>query len=156
MSLPLLRRVLTGDADAIEAFGDGEICAVIDWRAGLPEMAEEIAAKLPDGHFKIIRSTTHEVIVQVGSRAQEAVPVGPEAKQEELLLRLDGLLHPEYEMRQFRPFDGDSYSLYIAEAKTWSALQHENGEALEKYFLTIPRLAAYWKKSYLARLFSKP
>jgi hypothetical protein len=156
MSLPLLRRVLTGDADAIGAFGDGEICAVIDWRAGLPEMAEEIAAKLPDGHFTIVSATAEELRVQIGSRGQQTVPVGPEAKQEELLLRLDGLLHPEYEMRQFRPFDGDSYSLYIAEAKTWAALQHESGEALEKYFLTIPRLAAYRKKSYFARLFSKP
>ena len=122
----------------------------------MPEIVEEIAAKLPEGHFKVVRSTAEEVVVHVGSRTEEALAVELDAKQEDVLLRLDRLLHPEYEMRQFRPFDGDSYSIYIAEVETWTAIERESGKAVEKYFLTIPRLAAYWKKSYLARLFSSP
>lgn len=156
MSLPLLKRVLDGDSDAIESFGDGDICAIIDWRAGLSEMADEIAAKLPDGYFTILPSNTDSLVVQLGSRPQETISASPGAKQEELLLRLNSLLHPDYEMRQYRPRDGDSYSLYIAEMNTWSSLERAHAEALEKYFLTIPRLAAYWKKSYFARLFSAP
>ena len=156
MSLPLLKRVLAGDSDAIESFGDGEICAIIDWRAGLPEMADEIAAKLPDGYFNILSSTTDGLVVQLGSRAQETISAPAGAKQEELLLRLNALLHPDHEMRQYRPVDGDGYSLYIADSHTWSSLERAHPEALEQYFLPIPRLAAYWKKGYFARLFSKP
>jgi hypothetical protein len=156
MSLPLLRRVLSGDADAIAEFGDADYCAIVDWRAGLPEMADEIAAKLPGGYFKILSSTPNELVVEVGSRPKEIVSTSTETKQEELLLRLDRLLHPEYEIRQFRPFDGDSYSLYIAASPTWSSLEQTDAKALENYFLTMPRLAAYWKKGYFARLFSKP
>jgi hypothetical protein len=156
MSLPLLKRVLAGDSDAIEAFGDGDNCVIVDWRARLPEIADEIAAKLPDGHFRILSSKTEEVVVEVGSRAKETLSDSAETKQEELLLRFDRVLHPEYEMRQFRPSDGDSYSLYIAETSTWSSLEKDNAEALEKYFLSMPRLAAFWKKGYFARLFSKP
>jgi hypothetical protein len=156
MSLPLLKGVLTGDPDAIEAFGDGDNCVIVDWRAGLPEMAVEIAAKLPDGYFKVLSSTTDELVVAVGPRTKETISASPGTKQEELLLRLDRLLHPEYEMRQFRPVDGDSYSLYITESSTWSSLERSDARAVERYFLSIPRLAAYWKKSYFARLFTKP
>jgi hypothetical protein len=156
MSLPLLKRVLAGDADAIEAFGSVDNCAVIDWRSGLPEMADEIAAKLPDGYFKILSSATDQLVVEVGSRPKEIVSATPETKQEELLLRLDRLLHPDYEMRQFRPIDGDGYSIYIADSSTWSSIERTDARAVENYFLCIPRLAAHWKKGFFARLFSKP
>jgi hypothetical protein len=155
-SLQLLKRVLAGDADAIAEFGDGDNCAIVGWRAGLAEIADEIAAKLPDGYFKILSTTTDELVVEVGSRTKEIVSASPETKQEELLLRFDRLLHPEYEMRQFRPFDGDGYSLYIAASSTWSSLERTDAKAIEDYFLSMPRLEAYWKKGYFARLFSKP
>jgi hypothetical protein len=85
MSMTLLKRVLAGDAEAISEFGDGDNCVVVDWRAGLPEMADEIAAKLPDGYFRVISSTADELVVEVGSRAKETISAAPEMKQEELL-----------------------------------------------------------------------
>lgn len=156
MSLPLLKRVLSGDSDAIAEFGDGDNCAIIDWRAGLPEIAEEIAAKLPDGYFNVVSATPETLVVDVGSRKQQIVSASRETKQEELLVRFDELLRPDYEMRQFRPFDGDSYSIYIAECAVWARFEQSDAKALESCFLSMPRLAAYWKKSYFARLFSKP
>src|SRR5688500_6370246 len=102
MSLALLKKVLAGDANAIDEFADGDNCVVVDWRDGLPEIADEIAAKLPDGYFKILSSTANELWVEIGSRTKQAVSASPGMKQEELLLRLDQLLHPEYEIRQFR------------------------------------------------------
>jgi len=156
MSLQLLRRVLAGDSEAIAEFGDGDNCAIIDWRARLPEIADEVAAKLPDGYFKILSSTPEEVVVEVGSTAREVISAAEGTKQEELLVLVDRLLYPEYEMRQFRPFDGDSYSIYIADSATWAKLEQSDAKALEKYFLSMPRLAAYWKKGYFARLFTNP
>ena len=42
MNETLLSRLLAGDKEAVEAFGESDNCVVVDWRAGLPEILEAI------------------------------------------------------------------------------------------------------------------
>jgi len=78
------------------------------------------------------------------------------AKQEELLVQLNSVLSPDFELRQFRPVDGDGYAILVAPRATWSEMERTYPEATERLFLTTERLATFWRKGYIARLFSKP
>jgi hypothetical protein len=156
MNQPLLHRVLEGDEEAIALFGDAENCAVIDWRDGPAEIVAAIAAFLPDGYLTIGPVTTSSCELLVRDKPPVAAPLSSEATQENLLLSINYAIQPEYELRQFRPLDGDSYSIFVASRSVWSDIERANPQATEELFLSTPRLAAYWGKSYFARMFSKP
>lgn len=156
MNQHLLQRVLEGDEEAVALFGAAENCAVIDWRDGPTEIVANIAAFLPEGYLTLgcVTATSCELLVR--DKAPVAVSLSPKAKQENFLLKINHAVQPEYELRQFRPVDGDSYSIFVAPRSVWSDIERDNPQATESLFLSAHRLAAYWGKSYFVRMFSKP
>ena len=44
----------------------------------------------------------------------------------------------------------------LPQRRRWSDIERANPQATEELFLSTRRLAAYWGKSYFARMFSKP
>ena len=156
MSQSLLHRVIEGDDEAIALFGEATNCAVIDWRDEPHEIVTAIAAFLPDGYLALGRVSAARCELLVRDKPPIAVPISANATQENLLLSINQAIQPKYELRQFCPFDGDSYSIFVAPQSVWSELERTNSQATEKLFLSAQRLAAYWSKSYLARMFSKP
>lgn len=153
---PLLSRVLEGDEEAIAQFGEADHCAVIDGHDGPAEIVATVAAFLPDGHLALGRVTSASCEFVVSGKPGFVVPLSPRATQENLLLGIDRAIRPEYGLRQFRPIDGDGYSIFVAPMSVWSQLERVHPEATERFFLGAQRLAAYWSKPYLARVFSKP
>jgi hypothetical protein len=156
MNQPLLHRVLEGDEAAAALFGEADNCAVIDWRDGPSEIVAAIAAFLPEGYLTSGRVTTASCELLVRDRQPVVASLSPKATQENLLLSINQAIQPEYELRQFRPLDGDSYSIFVAPRSVWSEIDQANPQATEDLFLSARRLAAYWGKSYLARMLSKP
>jgi hypothetical protein len=151
-----LQRVLQGDEEAIASFGEAEHCAGIDWRDRPTEIVSAIAAFLPTGYLVAEDRGDSTYGVVVHEEPPRSVLVSWPTKQEDLLARINAILSPDFELRQFRPFDGDGYSLFVAPRAVWSEIERTHPEATERLFLTADRLAAYWRKGYLARLFSKP
>ena len=156
MNRALLDGVLHGGVDAFAAFGDAEHCAVIDWRDGPAEIVAAVASFLPPNHLTLGRHSETECELVVTAKAPKSVLLSPAAKQEMLLLAINEALQPEFELRQFRPFDGDGYSIFVAPRSVWSEIQRAQPQAVDRLFLTMERLAAYWRRGYFARLFSKP
>jgi len=156
MDQMLLQRVLEGDQAAQMLFGESDHCAVIDWRDGAAEVVDAVAAFLPEGYLALGQLTerTCELIVQ--GRSPVLVELSPTATQEKLLLSICNTIAPDYELRQFRPMDGDSYSVFVAPHSVWVGIESGHPEAAERLFLSAQRLAAYWSKGFLARVFSKP
>lgn len=153
MSKELISQVLRGDSEAIAVFGGSDYCVVIDWRDQLDEVVNAFSAFLTGD--KLLAEEVDEDTFRI-HYGQKSVEAKSGLKHEELFLVINCLLSPDFEARQFRPYDGDTYSLYLAPSETWLELEQVSPEAVEKYFLNIERLAAYWGKSYWARLFSKP
>ncbi len=155
MDRALLSRVLQGDTVAIQQFGESDHCVVVDWKDGLDEIVAAVADFLPTGHLRLeAAGSTGSRLVRSDGTAIDA----PEAsiKQEELLLLVNRALAPEFELRRFRPNDGDGYSLLLAPSDFWDELERTHPEATERYFLSVERLATYWRRGFLARLLSKP
>jgi hypothetical protein len=156
MNQALLQRVLEGDEDAQARFGESDHCAVIDWRDGPAEIVKAVAAFLPQGYLAPGRLTQQACELLVQGKAPVVVPLPPKATQERLLLAISDAIGPEFELRQFTPMDGDGYSVFVGPRAVWSAIGSTHPEATERLFLDARRLAAYWSKGYLGRLFSKP
>jgi hypothetical protein len=156
MDRALLNRVLLGDENAIADFGESEHCAVIDWRDGLAEIVAAVAPFLPAGHMALGRLAASEAEIVVAGRAPIPIALSPRPAQESLLLSVNKALQPDFELRQFRPVDGDGYALFVAPRSLWSEAERSHPQAIEKLFLSVERLSAYWSKSYLARLFTNP
>jgi hypothetical protein len=154
MDRALLERVLQGDPESVVLFGEAEHCAVVDWRDGFPQIVAAVAAFLPAGHLHIGGVIGGDNAVTVKGKPSLAPPQS--TKQEALLLHINQALRPDFELRQFRPADGDSYSIFVAPESVWQEIDRSHPKASEKYFLSIERLAAFWSKSYFARMFSKP
>lgn len=153
MDRVLLERVLQGDIESVALFGRADHCAVVDWRDGLTEIVTAVAAFLPAGYLHIGGAGGGIRLVVQGT---PNLPPVRSAKQEGLLLQVNRALEPEFELRQFRPADGDSYSIFVAPASFWQEIDRTHPEASEHYFLPMERLAAFWSKSYLGRLLSRP
>ena len=155
MDKALLARVLDGDETAIQQFGESDNCAVIDWRDGLPELIAAVQPFLPKGY---LRSEAKDGGFQLyaGGRGPASIEAQAQTKQEDLIASLNRALQPDFEVRQFTAVEGDGYSLFVAPASEWKDIERANAAAVQKYFLSGERLAAYWRKGYLARLFSKP
>ena len=152
----LLKRLLTGDKEAVELFGESDNCAVIDWRAGVPEIVEAIAQFLPPGYLRSEQTGPTSFLLHTGGRASQPIEAHPQAKQETLISLVNASLSPEFELRQYRPCDGDSHSLYVVTTAVWAEIERSNPQAVDKFFLSAARLAAFWQKGFLSRLFSKP
>lgn len=137
-------------------FGEADHCAVIDWRDGPVEVVDAVAFFLPNGYLshRKLSEQAYEIIVQ--GRPPVLTELSPKATQEKLLLSICNAIAPEYELRQYRPMDGDSYSVFVAPRSVWASMEGQHRDATERLFLNAARLAAYWSKGYLARLFSKP
>ena len=155
MDKGLLARVLDGNQTAIEQFGESDNCAVVDWRDGLPELIAAVEPFLPKGHRRS-EARDGELLLYAGDRGPTPVNVRDEMKQEDLIASLNRVLLPEFEIRQFTPIEGDGYALFVAPASVWQDIERSHATAVENYFLSAERLASYWRKGYLARLFSKP
>ena len=156
MPSTLLQRVLSGDTEAIVAFAMPESCVVVDWRDRLPEILDSVAELLPPDYLRVVSEDQASMVVQVAGREPQTLSWEPKTKQEQLLLVVNRLLAPAYEMRSFRPVNGDAYALYLAPSSLWRSIEASHPEATERYFLSMERLAAFWGKSYFTRLFSKP
>jgi len=148
----LLSQLLAGK-DVVEAFGQCENCVVVDWRDGLPEILEELTPHLPNGYLRLQRVGDTEYSLQAGNRAPRTLV--PPSKTEDLLVELNRVLLPDFELRQFTPCDGDGYSLYLAPTSMWNSIERSHPKEVARYFLSVERLAAYWRKGFLGRVFSK-
>ncbi|MDL5031537.1 hypothetical protein QRD43_06410 [Pelomonas sp. APW6] len=156
MDQTLLQRVLDGDPEAKAQFGGSEHCAVIDWRDGAPEIVDAVASFLPDGHLVIGRLTERSCELVVQGKPPILAELSSKAAQEQLLFCIGNAIAPEYELRQFRPMDGDSYSIFVAPRSVWAGIDSEHPRAAERLFLSAQRLAAYCSKGFLARMLSRP
>lgn len=155
MDRALLARVLQGDEDAIARFGESDHCAVVDWRDDLPAIVEAVAPFLPNGYLRLEATPGLPPSLIAGGRPPQQVPASA-TRQEDLISAVNRSLHPEFELRRFRPIDGDGYSLFVAPAKLWAELDRTSPAETERYFLGAERLAKYWRKGFFARLLSKP
>jgi hypothetical protein len=155
MKTDIIQTLLRGDEEAILGLGESDICAVVDWRDGAEEIFTAIAEFLPDGFLAAIPSEDGLMTISASGGPTLEVNV-PLNKQEPFIDSINRILSPDYEIRQFRPCDGDGYSLLVRPASWWSQFDEKHPEIAEKYFLSTKRLAAYWSKNYFARLLSKP
>ncbi len=155
MNRALLNRVLKGEAEAIEQFGEADHCAVVDWKDDLEAIVGAVAAFIPSGFLQVqpLSAGGQQLVLADGTKID--APPSP-VRQEELIALVNRAIAPQFELRRFRPVDGDGYSLFVAPADVWSELERTHPEATERYFLGAERLAAFWRKGFVGRLFSKP
>jgi len=156
MNETLLSRLLAGDKEAVEAFGESDNCVVVDWRAGLPEILEAITPFVRSDYLRVERRAEAGYLVRAGTRDPQILDFPPRTRQEELFVAVNRALLPDFELRQYTPVDGDGYALFLAPPTVWKSIELSHPQATERYFLSVERLAAYWRKGYFARLFSKP
>lgn len=153
MDRALLNRVLEGDPIAAEQFGESDHCAVVDWKDGLEKIIAALADFLPSDHLRIeVFEGTRKKIVRADGMTIEMPSTS--IKQEEIVALVNRVLAPRFEIRRFRPIDGDGYSLFVAPAELWAELEFEHPKETERYFMSAERLATYWRKSFVGRLFS--
>jgi len=155
MRLDIFEELTTGEDERVLRVGESDICAVVDWRDGVTEITEAILDFLPSGFLSTEAVSPYEIRIHAGDREARVIKL-QDQKQEPFINELNKLINPEFEMRQFRPFDGDCIALLVRPTSWWSEVTIQNPELVDRYFLTTERLAAYWSKSYLARFFSKP
>ncbi len=148
--------LIANDEDAVLAFGGADNCVVVDWRDGAREIFATLNQFHPNGYLTVNERAELDWEVRAGNRPPANVRFSPQTKQEEIFVTINQLLAPDFALWQYRPADGDAYSLFLAPSEWWRSLATEHPKVPEKYFLSAERLAAYWKKSYFARLFSKP
>ena len=155
MNRALLNRVLQGEAEAIDRFGDSDYCAVVDWKDDLEAIVGAVADFMPSGYLRVesLSGGSQQLVRADGTKIE--APPGP-VRQEELIAVVNRAIAPQFELRRFRPVDGDGYSLFVAPADLWSELERNHPEATKRYFLGAERLAAYWRKGFVGRLFSRP
>ena len=156
MNQQLLERLLIGDKEAIDIFGESDNCAVIDWHAGVPEIVETVASFLPLDYMKLEQTSPTSFLLHAGGRFSQPIELSSHTRQESLISLVNALLAPDFELRQFKPCDGDPHSLYVAATDVWKKVEHLHPLAVEKFFLSAPRLAVYWQRGYHSRLFSRP
>jgi hypothetical protein len=141
MNVKLLNRVFENNEEAIIEFAGADNCAVIDWRDGLLEIIAAVSHFLPRDYTQL---------------QEFKATASDHTTQESLIDAVNRHIQPQYEIRQFKAIDGDTYSLFVAHTDFWKELEARNLREVEKYFLSTARLAAYWNKGYFARLFRKP
>jgi hypothetical protein len=156
MNDTLIAGLISDNEKAIAAFGESDNCVVVDWRDGAAEIFDAMIPFLPSGYLRIDNRSSTEWAVQAGDRPECMVVFAPGTKHEDFFVSLNQVLAPDYELWQYTPFIGDAYSLLLAPSAWWQAFSYEHPRVLAKYFLSANRLAAYMRKSYFARLFSKP
>jgi hypothetical protein len=150
----LLESLIAGDEEAIDQFGECENCVVTDWKDGADDILGAVALFLPDDYWKIEKLSDSEWRIQVAGRDPQILPFVL-YKQEDFFVALNRVLAPDYELRQFTPCDGDGYSLFLRPVGWWRDFDAKHPDIAQKYFLTTERLAAFLKKSFFRRLFSK-
>lgn len=151
MNEALIAGLVSDDENAVAAFGESDICVVIDWRDGAEEILDAVMPFLPQDYLAAERQGDTEWVILAGARAAQTVEYGPETRQEAFFVVLNELLAPEFELRQYRPVNGDGYALYLAPKKWWNSFATAHPKVVEKYFLPAERLAAYMRKSYFKR-----
>jgi hypothetical protein len=156
MNNTLITGLISDNEDAIAAFGESDNCVVVDWRDGVEEIFEAIVPFLPAGHLRIENHNSTEWRVQVGNRSEHVILFAPGSRHEDFFVSLNQVLAPDYELWQYTPVNGDGYSLFLAPSSWWKSFATEHPGVLAKYFLSVNRLAAYMRKNYFVRLFSKP
>lgn len=152
----LFSGLISGDEEAVAAFGESDNCVVVDWRDGAEEIFEALMPFLPQDYLRVAKLRNTEWTVQAGDRPPRTIKFSRYTKQEEIFVVLNEVFAPDYELRQYIPADGDGYSLFLAPTAWWQSFADKHPRTLAKYFLSTNRLAAYWRKGYLARLLSKP
>ena len=152
----LITGLISDNEEVIAAFGESDNCIVIDWRDGPEEIFEALIPFLPSGYLRIENRSSTEWLVQTENQPERIVLVAPETKHEDFFVSLNQVLAPDYELWQYTPVNGDGYSLYLAPSPWWKSFAAEHPGVLAKYFLSLNRLAAYMKKRYFVRLFSRP
>lgn len=152
----VLDGLLAGDKTAIDAFGDNDNCVVVDWREGAVEIFDALADFLPPGYLQAERHGRSGWCVSAGGRPARTLKYSSKTKKEEFFVLLNEALAPDFELRHYAPHNGDSYVLFLAPRAWWLSFTQMHPKAAQKYFLSAERVATYWNKGYLARLFSKP
>ena len=152
----LIRGLIAGNEEAIAAFGEADNCIVVDWRDGAEEILEALRPLLPQGYLRVEKLGNTRWAVQAGDRSARTIKFSRKSKQEELFVALNEVLAPDFELWQYTPVEGDGYSLFLAPTAWWRTFTEKHHETLAKYFVSTNRLAAHWRKGYLARLLSKP
>lgn len=156
MNETLISGLISDNEEAVAAFGECDNCVVVDWRDGAEEIFEAITPFLPQDYLHVEERGSTEWVVQAGARPACTVEFSERTKQEDFFVALNQVLAPDFELWQYTPNDGDGYSFFLAPSEWWQSFATEHPRVLAKYFLSANRLAAYLRKSYLARLFSKP
>jgi len=152
----LISGLISDDEEAIAAFGECDNCVVIDWRDDAEDIFTAAMPFLPHGYLHVEEHGDTEWKIQAGTRPARIVEFTERTKQEDILVTLNHVLAPDFELWQYTPVNGDGYSLFLAPSAWWQSFATEHPGVLAKYFLSLDRLAAHWKKGFLARLFSKP
>jgi hypothetical protein len=129
---------------------------VFDWRDGAEEIFAALTPFLPQGYLRVEKRGNSNWTVQMGDRSPRTIKFSRKTKHEEFFVSLNEMLAPDFELRQYTPVEGDGYSLFLAPSAWWQSFADKHPRTLAKYFLSVNRLAAYWRKGYLARLFGKP
>jgi len=152
----LISGLISDNEEAVAAFGESDNCVVVDWRDGAEEIFESLTPFLPQGYLQVEKPGTSKWTIRAGDRPPRNVEFPQNTKQEEFFVALNEVLAPDFELWQYTPVHGDGYSLFVAPTAWWQSFADEHPRVLAKYFLSATRLAAYQRKSYLARLLSKP
>lgn len=153
--LKILDVLKSGDEERILRIGESDVCAVVDWRNRPEEVMEILGEFLPTGYLTWELEHEDKIRVMAGGRPPVAIS-WTSKKFEACLDAVNRALAPDFEMRQFRPCEGDGYSLLIETSAWWLDVTVREPDLIERYFLPLDRLAAYWGKSYFLRLISKP
>lgn len=152
----LISGLISDNKEAVAAFGESDNCVVVDWRDGAEEIFEALKPFLPQGYLRVDRFGNTKWTVQAGNREPHTIEFSKGTKHEEFFVALNEVLVPDFELWQYTPVDGDGYSLFLAPTEWWRSFADKHPRVLAKYFLSISRLAAYRRKSYLERILSKP
>ena len=155
MKIDVLEELASADEDRVLRVGEPDVCAIVDWRDGAKEVIDAVAEFLPPDFlsWEVVDSLTIRVCAE--GRPSKEIRLENQ-KQEPFINDLNEVISPEFEIRQFRPCDGDGYSLLVRPTAWWREVTTQHPELIEQNFLTTERLAVFWNKSYFGRLFSKP
>jgi hypothetical protein len=151
----LVEKLVVGDTEAVEQFGECTNCVVTDWKNDAEDIFGAVSLFLPENYWKIEQFGDSEWCVQVSGRDPQVLAFTL-YKQEDFFVALNRVMAPDFELRQYRPADGDGYSLFLRPVSWWLDFSSKHPALAERYFLTTDRLAAFWKKNFFQRLFSKP
>ena len=115
------QKLVSGDKTTIFNFADSEECVSVDHRAEEEPILKDVQTRLPAGYFQFEFIDEKLFRVRCGGRTgQLELKLNPEDRYLALNF-INGMIHPDYEMKILRCRYGDDTHSFLLRPRSWWA-----------------------------------